>query len=282
LARVPGALDVRERKGVAMGPANQNGQIQTPVLLERVVSLAKGASGHDSWERSPALLGVWDHWGYLQAANPAYQDAFGWSVDELRSVPFWEFIHPDDRHPVVESRQRLMTDPGADFDTDVRMLYRDGTYRLTRWKTHAVPDEPLLCAVGAPLTAPRHQPYQTVRAGVWDWHIPADTITTSAELVDFIGRLDARTVSSLAFLKHVHLADRHRVQREIRATLTSGEPLTTEFRIMRTDGVVQWLYVAGSLDSDSNPEHLRGIAHDVTEHRGPQTRSDLRRPVAFA
>jgi hypothetical protein len=59
LARVPGALDVRERKGVAMGPANQNGQIQTPVLLERVVSLAKGASGHDSWERSSAFLGVW-------------------------------------------------------------------------------------------------------------------------------------------------------------------------------------------------------------------------------
>jgi hypothetical protein len=51
---------------------------------------------------------------------------------------------------------------------------------------------------------------------------------------------------------------------------------------MRTDGVVQWLYVAGSLDSDSNPEHLRGIARDVTEHRGPQTRSDLRWPVAFA
>ncbi|MDT7674068.1 MAG: hypothetical protein QOD82_1970, partial [Pseudonocardiales bacterium] len=44
LARVPGALDVRERKGVAMGPADQNGQMQTPVLLERVVSLANGAS----------------------------------------------------------------------------------------------------------------------------------------------------------------------------------------------------------------------------------------------
>jgi rsbT co-antagonist protein RsbR len=252
-----------------MGPASQNGPVRAAVFLARVGLLPPGASEHESWERSSALLGVWDHWGYLQDANPAYREAFGWSADELRSVPFWEFIHPDEQHPVVENRQRLMTDSGADFDTDVRMLYRDGAYRWIRWKTYAVPDEHLLCAIGATLTAaPQHQPKPRVCVGVWDWHIPADTVTCSPELVDFIGQSGARTVTCRAFLKQVHVADRHRVHREVRASLTSGEPLMADFRIVRPDGVVQWLYVAGSLNSDGSPEHLRGIARDVTEHRG--------------
>jgi PAS domain S-box-containing protein len=104
--------------------------------------------------------------------------------------------------------------------------------------------------------------------GVRDWHIPADTVTCSPELVDFIGQSGARTVTCRAFLKQVHVADRHRVHREVRASLTSGEPLMADFRTVRPDGVVQWLYVAGSLNSDGSPEHLRGIGRDVTEHRG--------------
>lgn len=251
-----------------MGPAGQDGPKRAAAVLARVGLLSPDASAHEFWERSSALLGVWDHWGYLQAANPAYREAFGWSVDELSCVPFWEFIHPDDQHPVVESRQRLMTCSGADFDTDVRMLYRDGTYGWTHWNTYADPDEHLLCAVGAALTAKQHQLDGRVRAGVWDWHIPADTITSSPELVDLVSRSGARTVTCRAFLKQVHVADRDRIHREIRASLTSREPLTADFRIMRPDGVVQWLYVAGSMNSVDSPEHLRGIARDGPEHRG--------------
>jgi PAS domain S-box-containing protein len=248
-----------------MGPASQNGPVRAAVFLARVGLLSPGASGHESWERSSALLGVWDHWGYLQDANPAYREAFGWSVDELRSVPFWEFIHPDDQHPVVESRQRLMTDSGADFDTDVRMLYRDGTYRWTHWKTYAVPDEHLLCAIGAALAAPQHQPNPKVCAGVWDWDIPADTITSSPELAGFIGQSGARPVTCRTLLKRVHVADRHRVHREVRASLTNGEPLTADFRIVCPDGFIQRLYVTGSRNSDGSPGHLRGIARDISE-----------------
>jgi PAS domain S-box-containing protein len=252
-----------------MGLANPNKPTRAAMsLLARAGLLSPVGSGYESWERSPALLGVWDHSGYLQVANPAYREAFGWSVDELRAVPFWEFIHPDDQHPVVESRQQLMTDSGGDFDTDVRMLYRDGTYRWTRWKTCAIPDSHLLYASGAALTAPQHQPNQRVRAGVWDWHIPADTITSSPELVDFIGQPGPRTITCRAFLEHVHVADRHRVQREVRSSMTSREPLMADFRVMRSDGLAQQLYVAGSLNGGS-PKHLRGIARDVMQHRGP-------------
>jgi hypothetical protein len=82
-------------------------------------------------------------------------------------------------------------------------------------------------------------------------------------MADFIGRSGARTLTCHAFLKHVLVADRHRVQREVRTSVTSGKRLTADFRITNPDGVVQWLYVAGSLNRGCSPEHLRAIARDV-------------------
>ena len=35
--------------------------------------------------------------GYIKRASAAWERTLGWSEDELRAVPYTEFIHPDDR-----------------------------------------------------------------------------------------------------------------------------------------------------------------------------------------
>lgn len=53
------------------------------------------------WERGP-LLGRCGFEGYFEATSPTYGKVFGWSVAELRSVPWWDFVHPDERDGLVE------------------------------------------------------------------------------------------------------------------------------------------------------------------------------------
>jgi PAS domain-containing protein len=53
----------------------------------------------------------------------------------LTSVPFWEFVHPEDQHAMVESTQRLIDGSAPRLGYEVRMLRRDGHYVRTRWDT---------------------------------------------------------------------------------------------------------------------------------------------------
>ena len=41
--------------------------------------------------------------GYFVRVNPAWQTVLGHSEEELRSTPFMEFVHPDDRAPTTEA-----------------------------------------------------------------------------------------------------------------------------------------------------------------------------------
>ena len=41
--------------------------------------------------------------GYFVRVNPAWQTVLGHSDEELRSTPFMEFVHPDDRAPSAEA-----------------------------------------------------------------------------------------------------------------------------------------------------------------------------------
>ena len=70
--------------------------------------------------------------------NPTCRSVLGWSVEELSSVPYWEFLHRDDQHPTVErTQQMLLSGPMRIVDLEVRMLCRDGTYRCTRWNSRS-------------------------------------------------------------------------------------------------------------------------------------------------
>jgi PAS domain S-box-containing protein len=45
---------------------------------------------------APDLCCVADRLGYLKKINKSWEKILGWSEDELLSVPFIDFVHPDD------------------------------------------------------------------------------------------------------------------------------------------------------------------------------------------
>ena len=85
------------------------------------------------------LLCIADSDGYFKVVSPAFALALGWTVDELTSRPYAEFIHPDD----IEATRREVQDqlahgaPVVEFEN--RYRHKDGTYHVLSWKS--VPQE---------------------------------------------------------------------------------------------------------------------------------------------
>ena len=92
------------------------------------------------WQAAPSMMGAGSFEGYLLVTNPAFGRHLGWSPDEIRSVPYWEFVHPKDRIDTAEAHRCLLADGGL-TGHEVRLLCRDGSYRWTRWDGVTVASE---------------------------------------------------------------------------------------------------------------------------------------------
>jgi PAS domain S-box-containing protein len=83
------------------------------------------------------LLCVLDFSGYFKRLNPAWEKTLGFTVEELLSRPFIEFVHPDDREGTLEQNRKVRTG-GQALSFENRYVCKDGSYRWLRW--NAAPD----------------------------------------------------------------------------------------------------------------------------------------------
>ncbi|WP_343596790.1 ATP-binding protein [Pseudomonas sp.] len=97
------------------------------------------------WQLSRDAMVVVTHDLRLQAANPTWQRALGWTEDEMRGESILELVHPADRAEVeIAVIEFLGNRRGEQFET--RLRHKDGHYRLFRWTASF--DGTLLTAVG--------------------------------------------------------------------------------------------------------------------------------------
>jgi len=89
--------------------------------------------------------------GYFVRVNPAWQTVLGHSDEELRSTPFMEFVHPDDRAPSAEALAALST--GAQLiDFENRYRATDGSYKWIQWFAAPFLKQGIVYAVGRDIT----------------------------------------------------------------------------------------------------------------------------------
>lgn len=98
--------------------------------LERKVN-ERATERSRTWLLSNDLLSVINAHGIIEASNPAWTIALGWSPEELHTT-FLSFVHPDDV-PGSEAvfSQAARGRPVSRFQNRVR--HRNGTYRWVAW-----------------------------------------------------------------------------------------------------------------------------------------------------
>src|SRR5206468_2023096 len=107
------------------------------------------------------------------------------------------------------------------------------------------------------------------RLVVWTWDIPADQVWLSDKDRALFGfsqgeKLNAERVRSL-----VHPEDRQLVRQLVENSLTTGEEIEAEYRVVLRDGKVRWVTRRGRVEFDAHgkPVLERGILMDITERK---------------
>ena len=81
---------------------------------------------------SPDLLCIAGFDGIFKRVNPAWERALGYTVEELLSKPYLDFIHPDDIESTIEEAYKLTTGATTVF-FDNRYRSKDGSYKWLQW-----------------------------------------------------------------------------------------------------------------------------------------------------
>jgi PAS domain S-box-containing protein len=73
--------------------------------------------------------------GHFRRVSPAFTRTLGWSVEELTSRPFLDFVHPDDHAATLAEveKQVGLGLPVLDFEN--RYRHKDGSWRMLSWKS---------------------------------------------------------------------------------------------------------------------------------------------------
>jgi two-component system sensor histidine kinase/response regulator len=78
------------------------------------------------------MLCLADMQGYFKRLNPAWERTLGYTVEELCSRPFLDFVHPDDRQITLAEMKRL-SEGANTISFENRYRCSDGSYRWLLW-----------------------------------------------------------------------------------------------------------------------------------------------------
>lgn len=106
-------------------------------MQQRIAMTATGDSASLTWRVTPDILGILDNNGVFIETNPAWEVTLGWTVEEILSKTFYDFLHPDDIPANASAFAEIRTGtPILNFEN--RYLHKDGSYRWLSW--NAVPE----------------------------------------------------------------------------------------------------------------------------------------------
>ncbi len=70
--------------------------------------------------------------GYFLRLNPVWQETLGYTIEDLSSIPYLEFVHPEDRAATLKEMERLAAGaPTVSFENRYRA--KEGAYRWISW-----------------------------------------------------------------------------------------------------------------------------------------------------
>lgn len=97
LLRSPKQLQAEvEARTTELAKVNQELRAQIEARDRAEAELRRTQELGHTWAVSPDLLGVLNPQGFFESSNPAWAKTLGWSEEEIRTTPWFEFIHPED------------------------------------------------------------------------------------------------------------------------------------------------------------------------------------------
>ena len=257
--------------------------------LRATADRATTAARHFELARDLLCTATFD--GYLVQLNGAWEETLGWTAEELKSRPFVEFVHPDDRERTRRSVAGLV-DRGASTRLTNRYMTKDGGWRWIEWSSRADPELRLIHAAARDITERRdaeqrllaaeerfRRAFEDSPAGMALVGVrgdDADLIIEVNEALIALTGLPREQLVGMRSLGELTHADDLGAIREGTQRLVDGEIPTyrTEFRLLGAGGRERWVDLTTSTvnDADGAPLYRISQLYDVDVRRRAEER----------
>ncbi|MBD2741823.1 PAS domain S-box protein [Coleofasciculus sp. FACHB-1120] len=223
--------------------------------------------------------------GYFKQINPAFETTLGYTGEELLAKPLLHFIHSDDRATSIAKAKKLAN--GVMVSSLInRYCCKDGSYKWLEWTCVPFAPEGLIYAVARDISdriqaeTARQESEQQFRALVanisgaiyrcgcdndWKMEFISDAIAEISGYPsgDFIHN-QVRTFASI-----IHPEDTAMVDRLVQEAVQKKQPFIIEYRIIRADGSIRWVYEKGQGIFNSAGEllSLDGAIFDISDRK---------------
>ncbi|HWQ67817.1 MAG TPA: PAS domain S-box protein [Methanospirillum sp.] len=234
--------------------------------------------------------------GMMQLVNPQMAELTGYQTEELLSLPFPHFIHPDDRAMVVAMHQKRLNGEHIPSRYTFRLTKKDGSITWVEISAVAIEWE------GNPATlnflvdiTDRRLAEETLRKGaerlaiathaggigIWELDLINDNLIWDDQMYQLFGiRPDTYVGPYEAWHAGVSVDDLAMNDAELRKAIIGDKEFDAEFRVLWPDGTVHYLHAHARVhhDTDGRPISLIGTNYDITERR--RTEESLHEAIA--
>lgn len=211
----------------------------------------------------------------------------GYSQEELQSRTFLDITHPGDRESTLQGLELKRRHKPTNYEVDKRYVRKDGA---TIWVHVAV--NLVFGQSGVPLyyvgvvsditerklaeqarrasEAHLEMALQASKAGFFEWDNATGMSKWSPQMSAIYGYSPAGDqISREEWLRLLHPDDRQRVLDYTLEARLKSQDYRSEFRILRPDGEVRWIYSQGCIlrDKDQKCRGMVGTHIDITERK---------------
>ena len=180
--------------------------------------------------------------GYFKELNPMWEKTLGFTVEELKTKPFLEFVHPEDQEATIAEAQKLMTTGEDVVAFENRYLCKDGSYKWLLWSATVSLEEQLYYAVARDITERKRAEvhYRDLYENAPDMMAVVDLVSSNIlecnqTLADVIGRSKEEIVGN-SFLELYASESIDAAQQTSQAFVETGEVIRQERTLLRADG----------------------------------------------
>ncbi|QSJ18036.1 PAS domain S-box protein [Nostoc sp. UHCC 0702] len=231
-------------------------------------------------------------------ANTAACQTLGWQLDELRGQQLCQFLHPDEMPEAREQLTTLASPPHNYTISEQRLLTVNGI-RWVQWNVAGIKDEAgniveiqgvarditdrklMEAALRTSEEKFRHFA-ENINAAIWIISPdPHQTLYVSPAYEKIWGRsCESLCTQPESWIDSIHPDDRDRIRAITAQQLLSGESTSLEYRILRPDNSIRWIWDRSFAIRDGQGKiySFGGIAEDITERK--QAEESLRESEA--
>ncbi|MDQ4127460.1 MAG: PAS domain S-box protein, partial [Actinomycetota bacterium] len=239
------------------------------------------------------VIGVLDAEGTLRYVSPAVENMLGYAQDDVVGTSVFGYVHPDDLGKAHQAFTETLLTPGILPPMGFRVRRADGAWRYVEVvRNNRLADSQVGGVVinvrdvtGRKKVEERlrgaEERYRTlveqIPAVTYIDHVDevSSAVYMSPQAEGLLGYPTEEWLKDSGFwTKVLHPDDKERVLAENRRANETGEPFSSEYRLVSKDGTAVWVRDEAVLirDDEGRPLFWHGVLHDLTERKEAEER----------